>query len=213
MAEFDLEAHDALTEKAKEAEFFESPEWAVDQILNVEILTPMVLDPCAGRGVIGDALMRAGYKGPIELDLNEWPGQPGRIRNGVDFLGVGPYLGHTMGGDFSVIMNPPFSLACEFVKKSFEIGARKVLMFQRLAFLESAGRREFFEKTPPARVWTCGSRATCWRGDIPEEDIVVDGKTIKGKKGRSASTPHAWFVWERGHRGAMVTSSIYKDGA
>ncbi|MBV6635508.1 MAG: hypothetical protein KI788_06360 [Mameliella sp.] len=212
---FDLEKHAELTARAKEAEWYESPDWAAERILDVELMTPAVVDPCAGRGVLGAAARGHGYR-VHEFDLNDWPGRPESVQPDVDFLGLSArreVLGPIEGGEFTVFMNPPFSLTIEFIRRSLDFGARKIVMFQRLAFLESATRRGFFNKLPPARVWICGDRAVSWRGDIPEEDIRdADGQVIcKGRAGRSTPTPHAWFIWERGHRGNMSMHHLYKE--
>lgn len=207
-----------FTKACKDAEFFETPKWAADRILDFELLTDNVLDPCAGRGVLGQALQDAGYV-THESDLNAWPDRRQGVLTGQNFIGdwdtVSDQWGHlnNIPGGFSVVMNPPFSKTTEFISRSLEMGARKVLMFQRLAFLESYSRSEFFKELPPARIWLCGDRATCWRGDMPEEDIVgEDGEVLmKGKKGRSSPTPHAWFVWERGHNGIMAQHHLYKE--
>ena len=207
-----------FTQKCKEAEFFETPEWAARRILDFELLTDRVFDPCAGRGVLGKALQDANYL-VHEADLNAWPGAHNGILSGHDFLAdweeIAENWGHLIDDPdgFSVVMNPPFSKAVEFVTRALEMGARKVMMFQRLAFLESHARSEFFKELPPARIWLCGDRATCWRGDMPDEDILdADGEVLmKGKKGRSSPTPHAWFVWERGHNGIMAQHHLYKE--
>ena len=203
-----------FTEACKAAEFYETPEWAVQRILDVELMSPKIIDPCAGRGVLGTACYKAGYQDILEVDLNHWPGASPSVKPGIDWLTDlelhRDIIAHWR--DATVLMNPPFSKACEFVEKSFELGARKVVMFQRFSFLESVSRRGFFENKPPARIWLCGERAHCWRGDMPEEDVMgEDGKIIKGKKGRSSPTAHAWFVWERGHRGTMTIHHLYKD--
>lgn len=205
-----------FTAKCKEAEFFETPQWAAERILDVELMPRLVLDPAAGRSVLGKALCAKGYdqSDVLELDLNQWPGQPDHVKTGIDFLGeqVEPLLTSMREKDWAVMVNPPFSKACEFVELSLALGARKVLMFQRLSFLETATRRSFFDAEPPARIWICGERANCWRGDMPEEDMTdEDGKLVKGKKGRSTPTAHAWFVWERDHIGSMQMHRLYKE--
>lgn len=211
---------DTLTTLAKEAEFFETDPWAVRSLLEKELLTPDVLDPCAGRGVLGVAARAAGYA-VREWDIHAWPGQlaGARVEIGDSFIGAlegvraRAQASGLENGHFSVLMNPPFSHACEFVRRSLALGARKVVMFQRYAFLESGKRRAFFERTPPNRIWICGDRATCWRGDIPEQDVICPetGEVlIKGKQGRSAPTAHAWFVWERGHTSVLSTGHIWK---
>lgn len=207
-----------FTRKCKEAEFFETDPWVARRILDVELMTHRVLDPCAGRGILGQAAFSKGYD-VTEFDLHDWPDKlPGaHIRAGFDYLAsLGAVLHEVrthVSGEFTVFMNPPFSKTVAFVERSMALGARKIILFQRLAFLESSGRRDFFERHCPARIWLCGDRATCWRGDVPAVDVLreEDGEMIKGRKGRSAPTPHAFFVWERGHRGAGAIHHLYKD--
>jgi len=217
------EEHDALMKRAKEAEWYETPDWAAERILDVELCTPLIIDPCAGRGVLGRAARSKGYR-VREFDLNVWPDTPkdAFILAPMDFLGgkMRKEIEETVDTEFTVFMNPPFSKTVEFIETSFAIGARKVIMFQRLAFLESATRRDFFDRLPPARIWLCGDRAVSWRGDIPDEDVTAQWEdengvekedVIKGRKGRSTPTPHAWFVWEKSHRGLMATHHLYKE--
>lgn len=188
------------TVAATAAEFFETPRWAADAILERELLTSLVYDPCAGRGVLGDAARAAGYN-VHEADLHEWPGQRPAIATRVDFFAdPTPPIVQT-GRPLTILMNPPFSRADAFVRRAIDIGARKIVMFQRLAFLEAARREALFADHPPARIWLCASRATCWRGDLPAAT----------RERRSTPTPHAWFVWERLHRGAMTMHQIYRQ--
>ena len=103
----------------------------------------------------------------------------------------------------TVFMNPPFSLACEFVDHARMMGARKIICFQRYAWREGAldgqsKRGTWWEKNPPARIWLCGDRAQCLRFDLRGQNIP------------KPPTAHAWFVWERGHRGAEITRGLYK---
>ncbi len=185
-----------FTQHCKDLEHFETPEWAAYKILRREILTEQVLDPCCGKGVLAQFALYAGYN--VETnDIYPWV-------NGIDSIQdfLSPNYKPLYNGvhPFTVFMNPPFSLADKFVDKSFELGARKVVCFQRLAWWESQKRREFWEKTPPNRVYICGDRADCWRHDIP-----VD------KRGSSTPTTHAWFVWEQGQPKGTLTSHIWKS--
>lgn len=177
------------TELCIQAEMFETPEWAAEAILDTEILTPLVIDPCCGRGVLSIAAQRRGYQVDA-FDLHDW----GFGRTGYDFLD----WNEPPNGDFTVLMNPPFSQAAAFVRHAHDLGARKVVCFQRFAWWESGDRAEFWETQRPARLYVCRSRATCWRLDIPPED----------RKGRGASTAHAWFVWERGHPTAATLGHV-----
>lgn len=185
----------------KKMEFFETPEWVARRIFEVELMTKTILDPAAGRGVLGNAARQSGYTDVLEFDLVKWDRASPTITPDVNFLKATSDDLKVTDKDFTVVMNPPFSYAVAFVKKSFELGARKVVMFQRLSFNESLIRRQFWEDNPCARQHVCGERATCWRGDILTEDTF----------GRSAPTAHSWYVWERGHRGAETLQRLYKS--
>lgn len=163
----------------KQAEFYETPRWAVDGILRKESLPPTFVDPCTGHGVIAVAARDAGYESHLLMDKHHWEGM------GWDFV-QGDFLkeakNYSLDGR-AVIMNPPFSLAEAFVKAS--LGADKILCFQRFAWWESEKRRFFWKDHPPARVYICGNRATCWRGDVPHEE-----------RKNGTTTAHAWFIFE-----------------
>lgn len=187
-------AFKSLEEQASVAECWETPTWAARAILDVEILTPDVLDPCCGTGILSEAARAAGYH-VLASDLYDW-GYAEADNVGVDFLNWKVSL---EGG--TVLMNPPFSLACRFVDRARDCGARKIVCFQRQAWRESNERRTWWDANPPARVWLCGNRATCWLFTVPPEE----------RKG-GTDVPHAWYVWERGHRGAELQNTIWKDG-
>jgi len=152
-----------LKARCIELEHFETPKWAVDEILKREILTRWVIDPCAGAGILSIAAGNLGHE-VISYDIHDWTsGIDGEFElDGVfDFIKPGNI--YTIPNEFSVLMNPPFSKAVEFVEKSLELGARKVVCFQRFAWWESKKRRDFWAKHPPARIYICGDRADCWR--------------------------------------------------
>lgn len=172
-----------------ELEHYITPKWAVDEILKFEDVGMNVLDPCCGTGVLAEAAKH--YTANIWWsDIHDWGYPETRVQ---DFLSMEEL---PSDGNFTILMNPPFSKACEFVLHSLSLGASKIICFQRFAWWESSGRREFWEGHPPARVYICGDRATCWRHDLPvnERGRRCDPKT--GKELAGSSTAHAWFVWE-----------------
>lgn len=87
----------------------------------------------------------------------------------------------------NIITNPPFKHAEQFLAKAMDLGAQKVAMLCRLAWLEGQRRREMFESTPIARVWVFSARLK-----------IARGKQWEG--GRHGLIAFAWFVWERGYR-------------
>lgn len=181
---------------AQKLEAYQTDAWCIDAILDVELLTPKVFDPCCGFGVMGDAAKDRGYK-VTEMDIHDWSGKPDIINK--DFLMHFDNL-----FDTTVFMNPPFSKACQFVDHARMMNARKIVCFQRYAWREgSFGKGEqrgaWWEANPPSRTWLCGDRAQCLRFDLIGTQVA------------KPPTAHAWFVWERGHRGAEVTRALYKN--
>lgn len=197
---------------AIELEHFITDKWAVDAILTKEILTRYVVDPCAGTGVMAISAIEAGYT-VFSYDIHDWGGGFGVYL--ADFLGnnsqaVNEGLADCVK-DSTVFMNPPFSKAVEFVKRSFELGARKVVCFQRFSWWESQERNDFWTDLPPNRIYICGDRAVCWRHDLPKNDRGHRFDPVTGKKLSNAPTAHAWFVWEKGNPQGTVLGHIWKS--
>ena len=196
-----------FTQICKDLEHFETPEWAARKILDHEIMTQFVLDPCAGTGVLTLAACDFGY----HVYANDIYDFTSKEEGKFELDSVGDFLswsGNPIDHDFTVFMNPPFSKACEFVEKCFELGARKIVCFQRLAWWESAERKEFWDKLPPNRIYICADRATCWRHDLPKNE---KGKRYDPKNGKELSgspTAHAWFVWEKGNPSGTLIGHI-----
>lgn len=195
----------SFSELVTEAEAWETDPWAAEAILKVELLTNTVVDPCSGRGVLMQAAEAAGYT-VFATDKYDW-GCPGVLID--DFLEPSSHDRYVAGN--TVFMNPPFSLSEQFVQRSFELKARKIVCFQKFAWWESQGRRTFWDRYTPCRIYICGDRATCWRFDTP---VNEKGQHISPKTGKpmgNTPTAHAWFIWERGQPTGPLVSRIYKE--
>ncbi|MCD8206585.1 MAG: hypothetical protein LUD72_01465 [Bacteroidales bacterium] len=90
----------------------------------------------------------------------------------------------------TIITNPPYRYAMEFVRRALEWVAEgeRVCMFLRLQFLEGRERGEFYREFPPRRVWVSSSRIKCAKN--------ADFEHMTG-----SAMCFAWFVWERGYKG------------
>lgn len=129
-----------------------------------------------GHEVISTDLIYRGYGDPEPLDfLNETID---------DFEG-------------DIITNPPYKFALEFVQRALESvkPGRKVAMFLKLQFLEGKSRKNFFQITPPRRVYVSSSRLKC-------------AKNGKFESIASSAVAYAWFVWEKGYTGKTVVKWI-----
>lgn len=189
---------ETLEEKCRRLEHFETPAWAIEAILKRIDLGTTVVDPCAGIGVLAEAARKQGARYITTIDIENW-GYP--LNHKEDFL----ERTTVFPAGTVVFMNPSFKTADQFVRKAFELGAERVLSFQRLAWLESKKRRSFWQEFSPLRIYLCGERATCWRHDIPTEERERRGDT---------PTPHAWFYWTKSSLGRNRPEFrvIYKDG-
>lgn len=190
-------------ELAEALEHYITPEWAALKILEHEILTKNVVDPCCGFGVLSEVAKSVGAN-VVSVDIYDWGYHGTQI---FDFF-LSPKIGFPE--DVTVFMNPPFSLACDFVRKSFDLGARKIICFQRLAWWESGTRESFWNEFPPNRIYICADRATCWRADLPQNEKGERFDPETKKKLAGSSTAHAWFVWERNHPKGTLISHIRK---
>lgn len=193
--------NEEFTALCKQLEHFETPIWAAKAILKKEILTHHVIDPCCGTGVLSHVAMQEGYE-VFPIDIHDWGFGGSYIQDFLEMEYADLHYEDLPIHDFTIYMNPPFSKAQEFVEKAFKLGARKVVCFQRFAWWESRGRKPFWQKYPPNRIYICGDRADCWRHDIPKDE-----------RGSSSPTAHAWFVWEKGNPPGTVLGHIYKTDA
>jgi hypothetical protein len=182
------------TEEARRLEAFDTPPWCCSAILHYELMTHLVLDPCCGHGALSEPARLAGYS-VQSLDIADWGyGEPGH-----DFLYS--RLPHSSAPQTTVLMNPPFSLACLFVKRAWMNDVRKIVCFQRWPWWESKGRTAFWDAFPPNRIYVCRERATCWRFDIPPEQRI--GGT---------PTSHAFYVWERNQPPGTLVGHLDRIG-
>lgn len=192
-------APESLMDKCKRLEAFETPRWAIEAILDVELTTLNIFDPCCGLGAMAHVCDRQ-LLSLEQMDIEDWSKHYPCDGYGFEFTKQDFLTASVDLSQYTVLMNPPFSKACEFVDHARKLNARKIICFQRQAWRESAARRKWWEENPPARVWVCGARATCWRFDLL-------GTEKTEKSGSSVSM--AWYVWEKAHKGAEVTSAIY----
>lgn len=89
----------------------------------------------------------------------------------------------------SIITNPPYSLAKDFVEHSMELldDNEYCIMLLKIQFLEGKARRNMFKKYPPKFVWVFSERQKCLKND---EDA-----------GGSSAVCYCWFVWQKGFNG------------
>jgi hypothetical protein len=155
-------------------DWYPTPPAATKALLDVEGFGHEIWEPACGDGAISKLLDDWGFRS-ISTDLNDY----NYGKSGVDFLLESQRLAD------SIITNPPYKLATEFIHHAITLGVNKHAWLLRLSFLEGIARhKRLYQLFPPARVWVFSKRLTIWRGD----------QEVNG----SGTTAYAWFIWERG---------------
>lgn len=163
-------------------DFYETPGWVTLAIWREIAKTTAgdVLDPCAGRGAILEYVdSLRGFE--LDHERAEHCRDRGYIVETRDALAPEPW--NTKPGPFSVVMNPPFGLAQEFVERALaEVlpTGGTVAALLRLSFLATKKRAALLKAHPP--------------------DVYVLSRRPSFTGGSTDSADYAWLTWgaERG---------------
>jgi hypothetical protein len=168
-------------------DLYETPPKAVRALLKVEQFDRPIWEPACGPGTIVRVLRDTGHK-VIATDIKDY-GCPDS-KGGVDFLGQTS----APAGVTTILSNPPFMHADEFVRHALTLAPR-VVMLLRLAFLEGQGRSDIIDGGKLARVYVFRNRVMMHRDGW-------DGPRANG------AIAFAWFCWDRDHHGAIELRRI-----
>lgn len=159
------------------ADFYPTPRYATESLLQREKFTGDILEPACGDGAISKVLDEYGYQ-VTSRDLYD----RGYGDTGIDFL----FMPENESFD-NVITNPPYCLASEFLETALCVSRKKVAMLLKIQFLEGVKRNHLFKNAPFKSVMVFKKRLTMRREGINE--------------GGSGMMTFAWFVWEHGYNG------------
>jgi predicted RNA methylase len=162
---------------AEEAEFYPTPSWAVQRMLEVVTLPwhGTWLDPCCGDGAIQEAVADTCEPQPewycMDVRATEYTASA-QVNVTVD-----NYLQSdiVLAGFDACVMNPPFSLATAFASRAMG-HCRVVVMLQRLNWLATE------------------ERATWMRTHTPSVYVLPNRCSFTGNN-KTDSQEYAWFVW------------------
>ncbi len=175
------------TDKERESnDYYATEPKALELLLDIEKFSPYVWECACGGGHLSEVLKKRGYK-VKSSDLIDRGYAGTEI---IDFLKVSK---KETKSDISrdIITNPPYKYAKDFVEHALDISmdSTKIAMFLKVQFLEGKARRELFDKHPPKTIYVSSSRLVC----APNGDF---------KNAPSSAVAYAWFVWEKGFKGA-----------
>lgn len=149
-----------------ESDFYPTPLYSLEPLIsriNFDKVNSF-LEPCKGDGRILDLI-------PDKIS-KQWC----EIREGVDYL-ISPLFNIDL-----IITNPPFSISLDFINKSL-LEAKTVCYLQRLNWLGSQTRKDFWNNNPPDKLFILSKRPQF--------------KKELGYKGGTDSTEYAWFIWDK----------------
>lgn len=171
------------SEVRADKDFYKTPEWCTREILKREIFRPLdIIWECAcGDGAISKILLE-NYPNTKSSDI-----QNRGFGKQKDFL---TYFYHAN----SIVTNPPYNLAQQFVEHALEVTDDRVVMLLKLAFLEGQKRKQFFKSTPLKTVYVFSKRI----------DFGRNGEPGKG----SGLLAYAWYVWDHNYSGKPMIEWI-----
>ena len=162
-------------------DFHETPHIAVEALLARERFPQPIWEPACGAGAISEVLLRHKYK-VRSTDLHDH----GCGESGVDFLQqTKPWKG-------SILTNPPFNRAQEFMEHAISVASGKVAFLLRVACLAGVARGRFYAEHPFAKAYVFSKR-------LP----MMHRVGYEGPKSTS-TVDFMWLVWDPWHTGEPV---------
>jgi hypothetical protein len=186
-----LTGNKTATRATRGDDFYASPYAALPPLLLAEgrRLPRTIWEPAAGNGALVIPLRNRGYHVQA-TDLNDW-GCPA-CAAGVDFrsdLAVGySKILAAHNSRFGIVTNPPFGIIEEFVERAVAMAPYTALLC-RLAFLESEGRMNWWQRVGLRRVHLIAER-------LP----MMHRHGYDGPKLSNAGMCFAWFIFEPGKK-------------
>jgi hypothetical protein len=170
-------------------DLYETPAAAIRALLKVEKLHGPLWECACGPGSIVRELRAAGHT-VVATDFADY-GCPDS-RGGVDFLKEQ----RAPDGVETIITNPPFKFADEFVRHALMLAPR-VVMLLRFLFLESQGRVDIIDGGQLARVY-----------------LFIDRVPMMHRAGtecekESSALAFGWYVWDRNYSGPITLQRIW----
>lgn len=167
-------------------DWYIEPRWAVDLFLDREEIPGPAWDPACGSGTIPKAC-RERF---IETGASDAADRGFGLVH--DFLGMEPMPRWRLP-IASIITNPPYKLAQQFVEKALTIATRKVAVLVQSKFPYSQGRHALFTRNPCSAIYFLSDRPS-----MPPGEMLLAGD-VKAEGGKM---DYCWIVFDKLHRGA-----------
>lgn len=156
------------TGKRNKSDFYQTPYCLTDLLLEKESLVGTILEPACGKKAIVDRLPHCKY-----------------YDKETDFMTEQQTYD-------TVITNPPFSMAYEFIQKAKSVAKEKIMFLLPLSYLHGKKR---FDNIWQDKDFPLKKVYVFTRYPLLEETIRKDGKHKTGMM------VYAWFVWDKRYEG------------
>lgn len=181
-----------------EHDWYVEPEWCSVRLFEEEQFSGDVFDPSCGTGRIVRAARGKGLFAS---------GADIVIRPGLDDLTICDFLtGANRIIATNIVSNPPFKLCGDranyaYVKRALAVSMRKVALLMPIAWLNGDERSRWLETTPLRRVLVLTPRPS-----MPPGAVIASGK-----KPGQGTADFAWYVWQKGYKGAPEIRWLRRD--
>ena len=152
-------------------DFYPTPSWATEKLLERFPLAGVIGEPCAGAGDVANVLRRHGEVWTNDIDRTH---QADSYYDLTD-----PASWAKLPNCDWIVTNPPFSIAAAIVPAAYDKARLGLAMFLRLSYLEP-----------------CGNRAE-WLKTHPLTKLIVLPRISFTGNGKSDSGTTAWMVWDK----------------
>lgn len=162
---------------------YSTPDEAIRPFLEASPLRDTIWEPACGSGALAKAMNAHGYT-VFPSTLVDY----GYGATGLDFLHQQNLPSENIR---SIVTNPPFNLANEFILHSLKFQVPIVAIFARLKLLE--GRKRYnilFRHKKPSKIYVFIERIKFFADNTPREE----------QPGWNTEA-FAWFVWENLYEG------------
>lgn len=185
----------ALNTSRQINDYYATEPKAVEMLLELEKIRPIVLEPFCGEGHISKVLLNNGHQVLSSDLIDRGFGFRADIRE-YKLLDNNLYCRDklVLDTDFDIVTNPPYKNVNEFTEYTLNLlrPGCKLIQFLKLTFMETNGRRELFKNYPVKKVWVSSARLTAAKnGDFE-------------KYGHKRAVAYCWYVWEKGYSGETI---------
>jgi hypothetical protein len=179
----------AVNKDREDLDFYCTPDMAVDSLMSHYEFEPVIIEPMAGEGciakklastnrlIIASDIAQRSYKLDFTCDYFS-----------SNFMELAKK--HLLGKKFSIITNPPYKLANNFIIHTLaDVKPESLAVFLPLRYLEGQDRKkEIYDKFKPDKVILFSKRLGCYRWSQ---------KSMATEYGVPSAVAYMWLVFNK----------------